>query len=92
MAQHEKRRGDDSDSSSQPSVSLPKCKQHKPEFGWNRDPNEAGFIGILPYVRLGKRCIVGLGFFGCAVGKLPQANGHLLDHMNDPDGERFSVP
>lgn len=89
MAQKEKRRCDDSEV---PNPLLPKCDQHRPQFGWAPNPKKAGFIGVLPYVRLGKQCILGLGFFGCAVGKLPDANSHLLDHMDDPDRSRESVP
>jgi hypothetical protein len=36
--------------------------------------------------------VVGLGFFGCALGKKPEANGHLFDGMHDPDRQRSSVP
>jgi len=35
---------------------------------------------------------VGLGFFGCALGDLPKANGRLFDDMNAPDRDRNSVP
>jgi hypothetical protein len=29
---------------------------------------------------------------GCSVGRLPDANSHLFDHMNDADRDRSSVP
>ena len=67
---------------------LPNCKP-PPEFKWA--PPKAGFAGGLPYVTLGDRCVVGLGFFGCALGK-PPANGKLFDGMDDPDRDRSSVP
>ncbi len=35
---------------------------------------------------------MGLGFFGCALGKPPEANSHLFDGMHDPDRQRSSVP
>lgn len=67
---------------------LPNCKP-RPEFKWA--PPKAGFANGLPYVTLGDRCVVGLGFFGCALGK-PPANGKLFDGMDDPDRDRSSVP
>lgn len=69
---------------------LPKCQQEPPpKFDWA--PPSAGFAGGLPYVLVGENCIVGLGFFGCMLGK-QSANGHLLDHMRDPERDRSSVP
>ena len=73
-----------------PNPLLPKCRKPKPPPEWEPQPKKAGFIGILPYVRVGN-CIVGLGFLGCTVGK-SEANGHLFDDMNDPDRPRSSVP
>lgn len=67
---------------------LPNCKPSL-EFKWA--PPKAGFAGGLPYVTLGDRCVVGLGFFGCAFGK-PPANGKLFDGMDDPNRDRSSVP
>ena len=71
---------------------LPKCRQPTHPFQWRPEPKKAGFVGLLPYVQLGKRCVLGLGFFGCAVGRLPDANGHLFDDVNNPDRPRGSVP
>lgn len=68
---------------------LPECKP-QPEFKWA--PPKAGFSGGLPYVRVGDRCAVGLGFFGCGIGKPPPARGDLFEGMEDPDRERSSVP
>jgi hypothetical protein len=92
MVQHGEIKCDDSVDSNQRAILVLKCKKHTPGFAWDPEPKKAGFIGIVPYVRLGKHCLVGLGFFGCAIGKLPEANGHLFDHMRDPDRDRSSVP
>lgn len=62
------------------------------EFEWDPEPKRAGFAGGLPYVRLGKRCVVGLGFFGCAIGDLPEANGELFEGMRAPNRRESSVP
>jgi hypothetical protein len=52
--------------------------------------------GLIAYVQVTQRCIVGVGLtgplFGCALGKKPEANGHLLDGMKDPNRQRSSVP
>ena len=68
------------------------CKQPKADFTWNPEPKKAGFIGGLPYVRLGSHCIVGLPFFGCALGKLPEANSQLFVNMTERDRQATSVP
>jgi hypothetical protein len=70
----------------------PGCRRYKKPDPWVAEPKKFGFAGGLPFVRLGKRCVLGLGFFGCGVGKLPEANGHVLDDMRDPDRPRSSVP
>ena len=72
-----------------PSTPCSKAQQKQPEFTGRQSYYASGFI---PYVRIGKRCIVGLGFWGCQLGKLPQANSHLLDGMTDPDRPGSSVP
>jgi hypothetical protein len=59
------------------------------EFKWA--PPEAGFANGIPYFRVGDRCVVGLGFFGCGLGK-PPADGKLFDGMDDPARPRSSVP
>ena len=69
-----------------------KCEKRASSFEWNPEPKKAGFAGILPYVRLGKRCVVGLGFFGCTLGAPPEPNSHLFDDMSDPDHITTSVP
>lgn len=67
---------------------LPNCKP-APEFKWA--PPKAGFSGGLPYIQVGDRCVIGLGFFGCGFGK-PPANGNLFDGMEAPGRDRSSVP
>jgi hypothetical protein len=68
------------------------CEKRESSFKWDPEPKKAGFAGGLPYVQLGKRCIVGLGFFGCTLGAMPSANGTLLDDMKTENRERSSVP
>lgn len=68
------------------------CRKYKKPDAWKPEPRKFGIAGLLPYVRLGKRCIVGLGFFGCGVGKLPEADKHVLDDMREPDRPRSSAP
>lgn len=83
----------DPKSSDRPGSLLPKCGKHTSgSHEWEPEPKRAGFQGLLPYVRLGKRCAVGLGFFGCALGHLPEADGHVFDDMHEPDRPRSSVP
>jgi hypothetical protein len=89
LARREHRKCDDS---AKPGSWLPKCKKHAPAFGWS-DEHRAGFTSEgLPYVRLGKRCVVVAGLLGCTLGSLPAANGHLFDGLKDPDRDRSSVP
>ena len=89
LARHERRKCDDSD---KPGSWLPKCRKKPSSFEWNAEPKRAGFENGLPYVRLGKRCILILGLVGCALGAAPPANGHLFDDLRDPDRDRSSVP
>jgi len=70
----------------------PECRTHKTPDAWVPEPKKFDISGGLPFMRLGKFCVIGLGFFGCAVGKLPEANSHVLDDMRDPDRPRSSVP
>lgn len=70
----------------------PECKERKHEFKWDPEPGVVGVDGLLPFIRVGRRCVVGLGFFGCGIGKLPEANGDLFEAMSDPDRPRSSVP
>jgi hypothetical protein len=68
----------------------PGCKKESFEKDWRPQPQRTGFVGIFPYVRLGK-CIIGLGFFGCAVQE-PTADGTLFEDFRNPDRPRSSVP
>jgi hypothetical protein len=70
----------------------PGCRKYKKPDAWRPEPKKFGIAGGLPYVRLGKRCVLGLGFFGCAVGKLPEADGKVFDDARDPDRPWSSVP
>jgi hypothetical protein len=60
-------------------------------FAWSEEPKRAGFQSGIPYLRLGKGCVLVLGFVGCAFGA-SKANGHLFDDLRDPDRDRSSVP
>lgn len=66
------------------------CEKPRSSWEWNEQPKKAG-LAPLPYVVLG-RCVVGLGFFGCALQKPPEANSHLLDDMRDGKTSPSSVP
>lgn len=82
---YEKRNCDNGDP---PNPLLPRCPKPVPPPKWEPEPKKAGFIGPLPYVRIGD-CIVGLGFIGCSKDK---PNGDLFKDMNNPDRDRSSVP
>jgi hypothetical protein len=66
------------------------CRKRSNAKEWEPEPKRAGVIGFLPYVRLGK-CLVGLGFWGCSIGK-QSPDGTLLDDMRNPDRPGSSVP
>ena len=51
-----------------PELLPPECRKRNYESEWKPEPKRVGMQGLLPYIRLGKRCVVGLGFFGCGVG------------------------
>jgi hypothetical protein len=74
-----------------PGSKVPACKKPLRSFQWNPELPKAGIEGFIPYVRLGKHCVLGLGFFGCALGK-QEANGHLFDDLKNPDRPGSSVP
>jgi hypothetical protein len=80
------------DDSGRPGSMLPKCNRPPRAFKWNPEPKRVGFAGPLPYVRLGDRCVLGLGFFGCGVGDLPKAESHLFDDFRSPERPSSSVP
>ena len=62
----------------------PECHRYVAPAPWEPEEKRFGLAGPLPYVRLG-HCVVGLGFWGCTVGKPPPPNGKLFDGMRDPD-------
>ena len=68
------------------------CKPRRSSWEWKPEPGKVGVAGLLPFVRVGERCVVGLGFFGCALGEPPPANGKLLDDMKRDDRPRSSTP
>ena len=74
-----------------PRESAPAEKKER-VFEWNPEPPRVGMSGLLPYVRVGERCVIGLGFFACGLGDLPAPNGALFDGMDDPNRARSSVP
>lgn len=76
--------------SAPPKVARKACEPPKSSWEWNPEPRKAG-LTPLPYIVLG-RCVVGLGFFGCALQKPPEANSHLLDDMRDGKTSPSSVP
>jgi hypothetical protein len=69
-----------------------RAKPMPKEFPWNTEGRVGIAAGFIPYVHIGQRCVVGLGFFGCNLSKLPEANGQLFDGMQDPNRWRSSVP
>jgi hypothetical protein len=76
-----------------PTVLRSACKPKPSSFKW-KAPRTGRTIGDipLPYIRLGKRCILVMGLFSCSVGALPEVDGHLLDDFRDPDRSTSSVP
>lgn len=67
-------------------------KQPKPQTPWAPQEKRAGFEGPLPYVRLGRRCMLMPPFIGCAIGKLPKSRGIPREEVLDRDRDRSSVP
>lgn len=67
------------------------CEPRESSFQWNPEQPRAGLLP-LPYVRIGERCVVGLGFFSCTLGELPPPNSHLFDDMKAGAGSPSSVP
>lgn len=72
----------------------PGCPRDSYDPHWEPEDKKAGLIGgFIPYVRLGKRCIVALGFFACNPDpELPKARGDLLNDMTDPSRPASSIP
>ncbi|MEY2855592.1 MAG: hypothetical protein RL030_2724 [Pseudomonadota bacterium] len=71
------------------------CEPPESSFVWNPELPRAGFTKTpipLPFVRLGERCVVGLGFFACNLSPLPEANSHLFDDLKEGKTQESSVP
>lgn len=71
------------------------CEPPKSSFEWNPETPKAGFTRTpipLPFVSLGERCVVGLGFFGCDMGPKTEANSHLFDDLKQGKTQESSVP
>lgn len=68
------------------------CVKRESSFVWNPEPKKAGFEGGVPYLMIGKRCVIALTGFGCALGALPPANGTLFDDLKTENRGRSSVP
>ncbi len=71
-------------------------RERSMEFKGNGDggkSEEPGlhWVGPIPVV-VTRHCAFTLTAFACGFGKKPEANGHLLDDMQDPTLSRSSVP
>ena len=93
-AEHAATRSDRPDASSftPPPSRRKRCPRQPSDTEWKAEPKQYGFAGGLPFVRLGKRCVLGLGFFGCALGDPPPANIHLLNGRDPATESDSSVP
>jgi hypothetical protein len=68
------------------------CVPKERSMEWKGEENPGvHWVGPFP-VLVTKRCAITVGFFSCALGKLPEPNSHLLDDMQDPTRSRSSVP
>jgi hypothetical protein len=86
--------GEEQKTFSPPPKPLPKpCKPKESSMEWNGDEDRAvTWAGPLPVFKVGKRCVVTIGFFACNLSEIPEANSHLLDDMRKPDRATSSVP
>jgi len=73
-----------------PDPRRPNCRKAPHDFEWHAEMPRVGIDGLIPYVRIGDTCVVGLGFFGCHE-KMP-ANSRLFDGMKNRDAAVSSVP
>lgn len=68
------------------------CVQ-QPQFAWDPQPTVVGLDHhLVPYLRLGKYCVITLGSFGCAFGHYPGPNGHLFDSIRNRDPTQDGEP
>jgi hypothetical protein len=89
------RPGELENSNAQPKTARKPCEPSESSLVWNPETPRAGFTRTpipLPFVQLGKRCMIGLGFFGCTLGALPEANSHLFDDIAEGKTMKSSVP
>jgi hypothetical protein len=76
-----------------PAASAKPCVPRKSSMEWNgKEDRRVTFSGPLPMIKLGKRCVVTIGFIGCSLGEPSEANSHLLDDMRRSDRPASSVP
>ncbi len=69
------------------------CKPKESSMQWNgAEDRTVTWAGPLPVFKVGKRCVVTIGFFACNLSEIPEANSHLLDDMRKPDRATSSVP
>lgn len=68
------------------------CQRKKRSWQWIPERQKGGFSGGLPWVQVSDHCIVGLGFFACAIGELPPPRSDLLDDLNTPNQMESTVP
>jgi len=61
------------------------CTQ-QPQFAWDPQPTVVGLDHhLVPYLRLGKWCVITLGALGCVFDDFPAPNGHLFDSIREGD-------
>jgi len=87
--------GQSAKSITQPKIARKPCEPPESSLVWNPETPRAGFTRTpipLPFVQLGKRCVIGLGFFGCTLGALPEANSHMFDDIAEGKTMKSSVP
>jgi hypothetical protein len=79
----------------EPSFGSPLPEAPKPcrvqKWKWTPEEKRAG-LAPLPYVLIGKRCVIGLGFFGCTPGALPEVDTDQLDAWKRGEEAGSSVP
>ncbi len=72
---------------------MPKACKPKRSMEWRgQEDRRFGMTGGVPYVKLNDHCVLVALIPMCVMGKLPEANGHLLDDMKDPNRTHSSVP
>jgi len=67
------------------------CKPRDSSFDWHPQEERYG-LRPLPYVMVGERCVIGLGFGGCSLSALPEPNKRLFDDMRNGRTPESSVP